>query len=118
MGKSENSFREKVVVKDKEGNSIYMVFYVDLFKDVKSPEDKMHETGQKKPKCCEECGSESIVDLEVIGAETNPMFWLCMDCDALYLQYKLEETMEKLESASHIWTNPNDWGWRDKDEFN
>ena len=118
MGKSKDCFREKVVLKDKDGNHIYMVFYIDLFKDVKSPEDKMHETDQQKPSHCEECNSDTIVDLEVIGAETNPIFWLCMECDALYLQYEMEETMKKLEGASDIWTNPEDWGWREKDEFN
>ena len=116
MGKSEKSLG-KIVVSSQD-KTTYLVFYTDLFTKSSTPEDRMHETNQKKPKCCSECESDAIVDLEVIGAEINPIFWLCLECDALYLQYELEDTMKKLEKASDVWTNHNDWGWREKDEFN
>ena len=117
MGKSQTSF-EKVVVSVNGDKTTYFVFYHDLFTKTSSPEERMHETNQKKPECCSECESDAIVDLEVLGAEINPIFWLCLECDALYLQYDLNETMSKLENAFNVWTNPEDWGWREKDEFN
>ena len=117
MGKSKNNF-EKVVVSLEGDKTTYLVFYKDLFMEKSSPEDRMHDTGLKKPKCSSECKSDTIVDLEVFGVEINPIFWLCLECDALFLQYELEETMEKLKNAFEVWTNPEDWGWREKDEFN
>ena len=46
------------------------------------------------------------------------LLWECDDCNYMYLKYTLDKTEKELQSAKVYWTNPSDWGYRPKDEFN
>tara|TARA_R100000458_G_C8271343_1_gene246055 strand:- start:903 stop:1235 length:333 start_codon:yes stop_codon:yes gene_type:complete len=109
---------DKVIIDLINNDTIYMVFFDDLFTQDSNPIDRFHEVDEKRPCECSECESRSIVDLDVLGSDKSPLFWVCLECDALYLKYSLEVTLDVLTVAAGTWTNPNDWGWRDKDEFN
>ena len=116
MGKSKRNFA-KIVVEEDNSKITYMALLDDLFTADSTPYDRFREVGQKRPHECSECEGDAIVTLEILGVET-PVFWVCLECDALYLKFKIEETLKKLEKASGVWTNPEDWGYRDDDEFN
>ena len=38
--------------------------------------------------------------------------------DEIYLKYGIDETERELQLAKVYWTNPKDWGYRPKSEFN
>jgi hypothetical protein len=103
-------------VVEQDNEITYMVFFEDLF-ICGDPIDRFHEVSKKRPCECCECESDQIVTLEVLGAE-KPLFWVCLECDALYLKESIETTLKELECTSGTWTNPNDWGQKNKDEFN
>ena len=116
MGKGKERIA-KIVVETDEATITYMVLFEDLFTSKSNPVERFHDVNEKKPKSCQECKSKEIANLEVLGF-IKSVFWVCLECDALYLKYKLKETLMKLRDAQGSWTNPNDWGWKDKSEFN
>tara|TARA_Y100001963_G_scaffold32966_2_gene45787 strand:+ start:14850 stop:15164 length:315 start_codon:yes stop_codon:yes gene_type:complete len=104
-------------VETEKSETTYMVVFEDLFTSKSNPVERFHDVDSKRPKLCEECDSKEIVNLEVLGVQGS-VFWVCLECDALYLKYKLKETLLRLRKAQGTWTNPNDWGWQDESEFN
>lgn len=116
MGKSKRCFA-KIVVEEENSKITYMALFDDLFTTDSAPHDRFHDVGKKRPHECLECQGDAISTLEILGVDV-PIFWVCLECDALYLQFSIEETLNKLEDASGVWTNPNDWGALDEDEFN
>ena len=68
-------------------------------------EDKIYE---KAPKKCS-CGGSNIVGLEVLGACDEILFWLCDDCDKVYLTRTFEKTKKLLEVSKKFWTVPSAW---------
>ena len=115
MGKGKERIA-KIVVETSKCKTTYMVLFEDLFTSKSNPVERFHDVNGTRPKCCEECKSNEIANLEVLGVK-NAVFWVCLECDALYLKYKLKETLMKLRGAQGTWTNPNDWGWKEKSEF-
>ena len=116
MGESRKSLA-KIVIERVDNKTTYMVFFEDLFEQ-NSDYANFHDTKQKRPESCSNCSSKEIAELEVIGAGNKPLFWVCLECDSLYMMRTIEQTMELLRKVTDTWTNPNDWGWKDKNEFN
>tara|TARA_R110002020_G_scaffold110582_6_gene255372 strand:+ start:1020 stop:1334 length:315 start_codon:yes stop_codon:yes gene_type:complete len=104
------------VIEEENSKLTYMALLDDLFTEKSSPHERFHESNQKMPNECYECSGDAITSLEILGV--GSIFWVCLECDALYLKLDIEETLNQLEGASGIWTNPNDWGYKDDDEFN
>ena len=71
-----------------------------------------------KPKRCPDCDSKEIAGIEVMGGYDGIIFWECDDCDSLFLRFESKKTQEYLESAKGVWTNPHDWGFIPRSEFN
>ena len=79
--------------------------------------DKKH-TCRKKPEECPKCFSQSIVGVEVIGSYDGILFWECDECDYTVLRFKEATTEKYLQLAKGLWTNPMDWGYVPRSEFN
>ena len=75
------------------------------------------ETFSKKPKKCLHCKSPHIHAIEVLGAIEEPILWGCLKCDALYLKFSRSKTEVLLANAMGLWTNPEDWGFVERDLF-
>ena len=79
--------------------------------------DKEHIC-KKRPSNCPKCSSNSIVGVEVIGSYSGALFWECDECDCTVLRFREETTEKYLQLAKGLWTNPNDWGFVPRSEFN
>jgi len=75
------------------------------------------EAFKKKPKKCLHCQSSQINAIEVLGAIEEPILWGCLKCDALYLKFSRSKTEVLLANAIGLWTNPEDWGYVERDLF-
>ena len=75
------------------------------------------ESFKKKPKKCLHCKSTHINAIEVLGAIEEPILWGCLKCDALYLKFSRSKTEVLLANAMGLWTNPQDWGYIERDLF-
>ena len=76
------------------------------------------ESFKNKPKKCLHCKSSHMNAIEVLGATDEPILWGCLKCDALYLKFSRSKTEVLLANAMGLWTNPQDWGYVDRDLFN
>ena len=76
-----------------------------------------NESFADKPKKCLHCKSTSIKAIEVLGAIDEPILWGCLKCDTLYLKFSRSKTEVLLANAMGLWTNPNDWGYVERDLF-
>ena len=56
--------------------------------------------------------------IEVLGAIDEPILWGCLKCDALFLKFSRSKTEVLLANAMGLWTNPQDWGYIERDLFN
>ena len=78
----------------------------------------MGRTFVDKPEVCPHCQSDKISGIEVMGAQNDILLWECTKCLCLYLRYDKLHTEKELEIASVFWTNPKDWGYRPKSQYN
>ena len=53
-----------------------------------------------------------------MGTYEGPLFWECDKCDCAILRFEEQKTEEYLQLAKGLWTNPSDWGYVPKSEFN
>ena len=53
-----------------------------------------------------------------MGTYDGVLFWECDDCDCAILRFEEYKTEEYLQLAKGLWTNPSDWGYVPKSEFN
>ena len=72
----------------------------------------------KEPTECPACENHEFRGYEVLGAYDGPLIWECTHCDMRYPRFHIEEMEKLLLKVTHLWTNPNDWGYKPKDEFN
>lgn len=63
----------------------------------------------KKPSVCSECNKNIIINIEVLGACEDVLFWMCDDCEHIHLKMSHDLTEKYLVKASEYWSNPNDW---------
>ena len=71
-----------------------------------------------KPAHCPHCHHNKIGGVFVMGAYMENLLWECDKCDSMFLRFKKDETEEYLQAAKGAWTNPTDWGYVPKSEFN
>ena len=105
----------KRCVKSKQVQIHEFTVYADLV--LREASTRLKELGitdtkvySKAPKTCNHCNSHTIVAIEVLGAKNEALFWMCDDCEAIFLKFDSEETERLLEKSSKCWTNPEDWG--------
>jgi hypothetical protein len=72
----------------------------------------------EKPTECPACEGTDFRGYEVLGAYDGPLLWECSHCEMRYPRFSIEKMERLLEKVAHLWTNPNDWGYKPKDEFN
>ena len=86
--------------------------------------DILHDIGvsnkkarKKRPKRCPDCNNNVIRGVEIIGAYDGPLLWGCLRCGFLLRRFSRKETERMLETVKETYTNPDDWGWRAREEF-
>ena len=102
-----------------------MILVIDLVDELKGRlvnklihKEYEDEVYSKRPKVCPHCLSEEVSGIEIMGAKEGALLWECDKCDEIYLKYSIDETEKELQLAKVYWTNPKDWGYRPKSEFN
>jgi hypothetical protein len=73
---------------------------------------------KKRPSHCPSCCSDKICGIEVMGGYDGILLWECDICEKIFLRFKEDRTEEFLQSAKGVWTNPQDWGYVPRSEFN
>ena len=73
---------------------------------------------KKKPDECPCCSSDNVKGLEVIGTYDGNLFWECYECESVFLRFNAKTTLKYLEKAIGLWTNPEDWAYVPRSEFN
>jgi len=73
---------------------------------------------KSRPKKCIRCKSPRILGVEIMGAYDGILFWECDVCENTILRFKEDVTEKYLQLAKGLWTNPSDWGYRPRSEFN
>ena len=71
-----------------------------------------------KPANCPHCHHHKIGGVFVMGAYMGNLLWECDKCESMFLRFKKDETEEYLQAAKGAWTNPFDWRYVPKSEFN
>ena len=72
---------------------------------------------KSKPENCPCCNSETVMGIEVIGAEEGSLIWQCMKCDERYLRFSKIKTNQLLEEVRDTYTCPEDWGYTPRHNF-
>ena len=72
---------------------------------------------RNRPKKCPECDGNSVRGIEILGAYDGPIIWGCLECGNLLRRFSVKRTEKMLESVKETYTNPEDWGFRDRSEF-
>ena len=100
-----------------------MIVFGDLIES--NTGDILHDIGvddkynayQNRPKACPECKSKSIRGVEVLGAYDGPILWGCLDCGNLLRRFGIKRTEQMLKAVKDTYTNPSDWGFKERSEF-
>ena len=71
-----------------------------------------------EPDECPACQSKKFRSYEILGAHDDPIVWECVNCDMRYPRFDLIVMEELLDKVKGLWTNPDDWGFSPKEEFN
>jgi hypothetical protein len=71
-----------------------------------------------RPKACPHCQSNNIIGIEIMGVDEDILLWECDSCQCIYLRYDKDSTEKELQIAKSYWTNPRDWGYCPKSQFN
>ena len=72
---------------------------------------------EKCPKECSQCKSKEILGLEILGASSEILLWICDKCDHLHLRLDKTKTEKLLENSTKLWSNPNDSTLPDKKDY-
>ncbi|QDP45740.1 MAG: hypothetical protein Unbinned5179contig1000_27 [Prokaryotic dsDNA virus sp.] len=96
-------------------NITEITVYHDLVINAEGP-TRLSEIGvddetvfEECPKECSQCKSKEIIGLEILGASSEVLLWICDTCDHLHLKLDKARTEELLENSTKVWSNPNDW---------
>ena len=71
-----------------------------------------------KPKVCPHCLSKKMAGIEIMGAREGILLLECENCEEIFLKYEMIETEKELQLAKGYWTNPKDWGYCPKSQYN
>tara|TARA_R100000781_G_C4065792_1_gene122736 strand:+ start:493 stop:807 length:315 start_codon:yes stop_codon:yes gene_type:complete len=63
----------------------------------------------KQPCECHMCGGHDINKIEVLGASSKPLLWICDECGEFFLMRSAIITEVLLTKAKCLYTNPEDW---------
>ena len=77
-----------------------------------------YEVYENKPKTCGSCNSKYLYGVEIFGADKAPLLWECGKCHKIFLKFNVDLTLNNFAKSSALWTNPEDWGYQDPEEFN
>tara|TARA_R100000664_G_C2749882_1_gene137206 strand:- start:664 stop:999 length:336 start_codon:yes stop_codon:yes gene_type:complete len=77
--------------------------------------DKVYE---KKPKECVHCKCKRIINIEVLGAYDDTLFWECSDCESLFCKLPKDKTEQYLKKGREYWTTRRDWVLPEKGRLN
>jgi len=77
-----------------------------------------YTTYSSRPDACPHCQSNEIIGIEIMGAKEGILLWECEDCQYMYLRFDRFSTENELQTAKKYWTNPKDWGYCPKSQFN
>ena len=80
--------------------------------------DTHSSPSKEQPECCTECGCDDITGVEVMGSIDGIIFWECDKCEEMMLRFPAKKTEEFLQLAKGLWTNPSDWGYVPRKNFN
>ena len=69
------------------------------------------------PKECNICTSTKFASLELVGIDTEPVFWECYECGALLCRKKRSWIEDRIARTHDYWTNPNDWDIPPRETF-
>tara|TARA_R110002020_G_scaffold128392_4_gene287777 strand:+ start:9819 stop:10160 length:342 start_codon:yes stop_codon:yes gene_type:complete len=72
----------------------------------------------KVPSKCPACANKKFRGYEILGAYHKPLVWECCKCEMRYPRFKLKKMEELLDKVKDLWTNPNDWGYEPREDFN
>ena len=71
-----------------------------------------------RPLSCPHCHSRKMIGIEVMGGKEDVLLWECEKCRYVFLKFDKDVTEETLQRAKSYWTNPNDWGYCPKSQYN
>ena len=77
-----------------------------------------YTTYSSRPDACPHCQSNEIIGIEIMGAKEGILLWECEECEEMMLRFTKEITEGYLQLAKGFWTNPEDWGYVPRSEFN
>ena len=69
------------------------------------------------PKECNICTSNKFASLELVGIDTEPVFWECEECGALLWRKKRSWIEDRIARTNKYWTNPRDWDIPPRETF-
>ena len=76
-----------------------------------------HTVFEECPKECSQCKSQDIIGLEILGASSDILLWICDKCDHLHLKLDKAKTERLLENSTKVWSNPSDWELPDRKDY-
>jgi len=104
-------------------NITEITVYHDLVVNTEGP-TRLSEIGviddtvfEECPKECSQCKSKDILGLEILGASSDILLWICDKCDHLHLKLDKAKTEKLLENSTKVWSNPTDWELPDRKEY-
>jgi hypothetical protein len=71
-----------------------------------------------RPKECAHCKHKKLINIEVLGAYGETLFWECGKCESLFCKLPKAETEKYLKKGSQYWTSKQDWIHPKKDKRN
>ena len=81
-------------------------------------EEDLNTIYKHRPFACPHCHSKKIIGVEVMGGVEGILLWECDNCNDVFLKFDKEITEKGLQKARAFWTNPNDWGYCPKSQYN
>ena len=92
-------------------------FNGSLVKQIVYKED-LNTIYKHRPSSCPHCHSKEIIGIEVMGGKEGVLLWECEKCNDVFLKFDKDITEKGLQKARTCWTNPNDWGYCPKSQYN
>jgi len=76
------------------------------------------KTYKECPEKCNICDENKFASLELVGVDTEPVFWECDSCGALLCIKERDWIEDKIAITCSYWTNPDDWEIPARKTFN
>tara|TARA_Y100000310_G_scaffold24437_1_gene23487 strand:+ start:9081 stop:9410 length:330 start_codon:yes stop_codon:yes gene_type:complete len=66
---------------------------------------------------CVNCGYKKLANLEVLGAHSKPLFYICRRCSHLHLRFTRPYTMKCILKAESLYSNPLSWDMPQREDY-